>query len=364
MAVVNEFVLERARLIQADALVRAQHAVSRDTIRVRELLEALNGVIVRDRFAFRDHIKGNEIGFVWVSDAFRVIEQLYQAHMLGLTDGVGIEQAQRTATVWQLIDKLGIARSLEARAIYRMSFRDTIRIAVSLYNFFSIEALDTIGAGDELAAFARGAVKIDEQIQIEPQLQPMLLMSVVVRDGVEIDAIDAIRMLFNPTLEEGIELKAGYLGPNGSFTTWAMNTRTGAVSEYADFTFNSFAKVGRRYVGASEDGLYSLLGDTDAGESIVSRIRGGFLQFGGTQLSRLKEAYIAARGEQEWVLRVLTGDGAVYNYRVTNRSMRSTKVHMGKGQRARYFAYELISAGADFDLDTLEFVPIVVQRRV
>jgi hypothetical protein len=37
---------------------------------------------------------------------------------------------------------------------------------------------------------------------------------------------------------------------------------------------------------------------------------------------------------------------------------------MGKGQRARYFAFELISAGQDFDLDTIEFVPIVVQRRV
>jgi hypothetical protein len=44
--------------------------------------------------------------------------------------------------------------------------------------------------------------------------------------------------------------------------------------------------------------------------------------------------------------------------------MRSTKFHMGKGQRSRYFAFELISAGQDFDLDTLEFVPLVVQRRV
>jgi hypothetical protein len=49
---------------------------------------------------------------------------------------------------------------------------------------------------------------------------------------------------------------------------------------------------------------------------------------------------------------------------VSTRSMRSTKVHMGKGQRARYFSFELISTGGDFDLDTLEFVPIVVQRRV
>ena len=44
--------------------------------------------------------------------------------------------------------------------------------------------------------------------------------------------------------------------------------------------------------------------------------------------------------------------------------MKTTKVNMGKGLRARYFAYELISTGQDFDLDSVEFVPLVAQRRV
>ena len=44
--------------------------------------------------------------------------------------------------------------------------------------------------------------------------------------------------------------------------------------------------------------------------------------------------------------------------------MKTTKVNLGKGLRARYFAFELVSTGQDFDLDTLEFIPLVAQRRV
>ena len=76
-------------------------------------------------------------------------------------------------------------------------------------------------------------------------------------------------------------------------------------------------------------------------------------------------AYLGMRGEGEAILRLLTGDGRRYDYLVKTQNMRTTKVNMGKGLRARYFAFELeIIDGHDFDLDAIEFVPIVTQRRV
>ena len=64
------------------------------------------------------------------------------------------------------------------------------------------------------------------------------------------------------------------------------------------------------------------------------------------------------------MLKIITGEGLTVVYSLTADSMQSTKIHVGKGLRTRYFAFELISTGQDFDLDTLEFVPLVVQRRV
>jgi hypothetical protein len=77
-----------------------------------------------------------------------------------------------------------------------------------------------------------------------------------------------------------------------------------------------------------------------------------------------KGMYLGVRGEGEWVIKLITGDGNTYNYAVSTRNQRTTKVHMGKGLRARYWAFDMISSGQDFDLDTIEFVPIAAQRRV
>jgi hypothetical protein len=44
--------------------------------------------------------------------------------------------------------------------------------------------------------------------------------------------------------------------------------------------------------------------------------------------------------------------------------MKTARINIGKGIRARYFAFELISTGQDFDLDSLEFIPLVAKRRV
>lgn len=364
MAVIEADLLERLQLRRTDQLVRARSVLSYDAIRISEGLIPYFAALIVERVAMREKLVGNEIGRVALADAIQLVEKLYLGHRLQLEDTIRIAQVEQLQTVWQIVEKLGIADRLNGKGTYGATLREALRLTASLTQFYGVDAADGFQITDELVGIGLAIAGLTDAVGVQDQMQPALLMNVVARDGVQLDDLDAIRMLFAPTVVEGIEIKAGYLGPDGSFTTWAMNTRTGAVTEYADFAFNSFASIGGSYFGASADGLYELLGDDDDGDDIIARIRGGFLQFGGTKLSRLKEAYLATRGGGQFVLRIVTGDDERYDYHVDARSMRSTKVHMGKGQRARYFAYELTSVGQDFDLDTLEFVPLVVQRRV
>jgi hypothetical protein len=136
------------------------------------------------------------------------------------------------------------------------------------------------------------------------------------------------------------------------------------VTEYSNYQFNSFAAMGSKYLGANENGLYELNGDDDDGEDIIAQIKSGFAQWAGARFTLFKGIYLGVRGEGDFVLRLTTGDGSTYNYGVSTRNMRSTKVHLGKGLRARYFAFELISTGQDFDLESIEFVPLIADRRV
>lgn len=364
MALVDATLADNVRMVPTETIVRTQSALGLGSLRVAEALQSSYGLVVAERMRVGDLQVANQKGRVTLADALVFRDALRQARDALVADIIWISQSQVASRVVQIVEQLRLSSTLAGGARYRMSLVQGLRLADSLARFFGASVSETLAVTDPAVVKLLAAAGITERVGIGSTIAPVLLLSVVLSDGVAIDDNQLLRMLFKPTIREGIAIEAGYLSPNGSFTTWAMNTRTGAVTEYADYAFNSFARVGQRYLGASEDGLCELLGDDDAGDDIIARVQSGYLQFGGTQLSRLKEAYLAVRNDGAFVLRVVTGDGAVYNYNVDARSMRSTKVHMGKGQRARYFAYELISTGQDFDLDTLEFVPIVVARRV
>jgi hypothetical protein len=63
-------------------------------------------------------------------------------------------------------------------------------------------------------------------------------------------------------------------------------------------------------------------------------------------------------------LKLIIGDGSERVYRVRAQDMKSTRVNFGKGLRSRYYAWELMTTGADFDLESVTFIPMVASRRV
>lgn len=144
--------------------------------------------------------------------------------------------------------------------------------------------------------------------------------------------------------------------------TWSLNTRTKTVTEFTSYTFKGFGRVGDSWYGCAANGLYELEGEDDAGGEIPVRMRGGLMRFGGTRLSRLKAAYVTARSVGGLEMTIETGEGVTYTYALSPREMRTTRVHMGKGQRATQFLFDV--SGSSLDLDVIELVPVVVQRRV
>ncbi len=354
-------VLSDAELAVARAYLRALT----DSVDLADTTAAMWGVLVRDAIITSGLARGNATYQVATVQSLAMQELLRTGMPAQIAEEVVALATAEGLQAVQLLETLRITPQVLGSALYGRSLVESLRIVDALARFLDGSVLEGVEFADPVVSTLRAHSTVAEGVDLTAAEQPLWVLRAVAEDTVELTAAQAINMLFNPEVEEEIELAGGYFGPDGSFTTWAMNTRTGAVTEYDNYAFNSFAKVGNKYVGAAETGLYELLGDDDDGQDIIARIKSGFMQFGSTRLSRLKAAYIAARSEGEFILKVETGDGAIYNYAVSTRNMRSTKVHMGKGQRARYFAFELISTdGHDFDLDTLEFVPIVVQRRV
>ncbi len=345
-------------------IVRAVPMEALDDLEVGVSLQAFFGMRVLETIAILDTLSRNSRDGVRIADLTTLVDLTARGAPAQIADSVLLTDTLLVIRAVQVLEALELTPLLLPARVARLSIADTIRVTASLARFFGAEAEDQMNLTETLLGARTTFAAPSESLAITAALTPQFLLRVTLEDTVDVDAVQALQMLFKPLLTEVLEIAAGYVSPDGNLTTWAMNTRTAAVTEYDNFEFNSFGVIAGRSVGATADGLYELTGDDDAGDAIIARIKGGFMQFGGTKLSSLKAAYLATRGDAEFILRIETGQGELYNYAVSTRDMRSTKVHMGKGLRARYFSFELISAGEDFDIDTLEFIPIVVARRV
>jgi hypothetical protein len=347
-----------------DVPVKARPASAEDAIGVAEATIVFRGVIVLERLRIALSQIPNHNFQLTTGDELGLNDNLRAAAPVLLAEGIGLELTQQAQQAITVIEALELTPLLSPLLTYGWTVSEAVTIADALGRFFGAEVSDEINVAPLMGGYTSKDGQLSETIGLTEGVTPRLVLRVIATDTIGIEAEEALRMLFSPAIAEGIQLSAAYLSPDSSITTWAMNTRTAAVSEYQNYAFNSFARLGNKYIGANEDGLYELTGDDDAGTDIVATIRSGFAQWSGTHLGSFKAAYLAIRGEGSFVLRVVSGDGRTYNYSVTAESQKTVKVNMGKGLRARYFAFELVSTGQDFDLDTLEFIPLVADRRV
>lgn len=153
---------------------------------------------------------------------------------------------------------------------------------------------------------------------------------------------------------------------DGASQCWVLNAETGASTRYENYGFNSFCYHDGRYYGCKPDGVYLLEGDDDAGAPIQAMIDLGRHNFGTSALKSVPAAYVGVSSTGAMVLKVIV-EGLEYHYtaRSSGEQLQQQRIDLGRGLRANYFTFQLFNSdGADFDLDTIEFMPLAHTRRI
>jgi hypothetical protein len=357
-------VSERIGINQLMGVVRAICPTIAEALTLSDAITPLIGIVMAERIAIDQAETVNSKFNMSVAEQASFYSRLVSTLPAAVIESFTITAAQVAQRAVSVMEQLRLDDALAPAVMYHLSIAERIRISDALARFMGAEAIENLTITPAIDARAFRTAQITDGVALADAVTPQFILRITCSETLDFTAEQAVNMIFNAEVGETIEIAGAYVAPNGSVTTWVMNTRTGGVTEYQNYAFNSFARVGNKYLGAAEDGLYELLGDDDDGDDIISTIRSGFAQWAGTHLGSFKAAYLAARGEGDFVLRVITLDGKTYNYTVATANGRTTKVNMGKGLRSRYFAFELVSTGQDFDLDTLEFIPLVADRRV
>lgn len=223
------------------------------------------------------------------------------------------------------------------------TFSDALSVRARYY----MELLDALGAAD---ALARG----------------VSIVGAVSSSLVTADTL-AAQLVSNPSVLDELELLVWDGNNQELYQGWVVNAKTGAPAEYANYSFNSVAKIGGRYYGASATGLYLLEGDDDAGVAIDAVLRTGRVEVGGGYQARVERAYLGVRSSGKMVLKTITGDQVErwYEGSYDPAGVDTQRVKLGRGVKSRFWQFELINKnGADFELERIELLPVVLKRRV
>lgn len=158
-------------------------------------------------------------------------------------------------------------------------------------------------------------------------------------------------------------------GLTAAFHVAAMNMRQKGVTEFTNFPFNSFTKIGKVWYAAGDGGLYRL-GDaaTDNGTAINWTLRTGQHDDNKVVLKRIPEVILGLRSNGALTVRVHGNDVSSYDYtfpKVSTDTIRQHRVTPGKGMRSRWYSVELRGKnGADLELNSMQMNMTETTRRL
>ncbi|MGB4467582.1 MAG: hypothetical protein WBI41_05965 [Azovibrio sp.] len=211
-----------------------------------------------------------------------------------------------------------------------------------------------------LAVTMNSVGQVTSIMQVSLEQQADLISTAQVQTPMELDSALEAAMF------SVLNARTSLGGPEDADTCWVLNVDNMASSRYENYGFNSFGMFQGRYVGVRQDGVYLLEGDTDDGDPIRAMISLGKQTFGTTQLKGLQCAYLGVASDDRMYLKVLVNEQEyIYEARRSDDYTRTQRIDTGKGLRANVYEFEIYNnEGCDFDLDSVEFVPVTFNRRI
>lgn len=146
-----------------------------------------------------------------------------------------------------------------------------------------------------------------------------------------------------------------------------INLSNLAITQYCDYPFNSFCKIGEKYYGASDSGIFELTGDDDNGTNIDAFFELILSDFGISNMKRIRSIYVGgeANGGLTITLKDDENNSRLYTLNLTSGNKQSSgKVAVGRDGIGRYYQVRIDNIGGGyFAIDSIEVLAIILGRK-
>ncbi len=151
--------------------------------------------------------------------------------------------------------------------------------------------------------------------------------------------------------------------------TLNINLSNMAVVQYCNYNFNSFCKIGDKYFGASDSGIFELIGNNDAGTDIDAFFELIVSDFGISNVKRIRSIYIGYEAKGDLTITVKDNENNARTYTLSyipSAYDRQTggKVNVGRDGLGRYWQIRIDNkSGCFFAIDSIEVLAVILGRK-
>lgn len=349
------------------AVVQERIALGNETI-------ANQVALLTDRLSIDDAPASILAALARIQENVEFVDKLGTIWAVLVAESLGLagEPAASIVTAARLAETL----ALVAGAGSSLSVRNLVAETLALHDTLAVIAkerlADTAHFGDVFASHLTMRARALDAFLIADAAAAGLQVRALITDALAIEATQSSAAEMLAKVQEQIGFAVTVRVGDDVFLAWVVNTETHAATQYENFPFNSFAGLGGRYFAAAPDGIYLLGGADDDGDAIRARFRIGLSNLGTGKEKRMPAMYWGYRADGSMVLKVIvtepTGEKVENWYALRPRGAGATRegrVQIGRGLKAVYWDFEVANInGADFDVDSLELFPMILDRRV
>ena len=152
---------------------------------------------------------------------------------------------------------------------------------------------------------------------------------------------------------------------NTPFPAWAINYETNAPSRYDSLPANSMCLFNGKTYMACAAGIYEIGADDDTGRPIHASVTVAQTNFGSTKNKRIPYIYVGMRASGAMQLKAIANNQSdrYYALNAIGGAVRGSRADLGKGLEGQYWQFRVDNVnGSDFELDSIEFKPVVLSR--
>lgn len=146
-----------------------------------------------------------------------------------------------------------------------------------------------------------------------------------------------------------------------------MRLENQAVSQYDNYSFNSFCKIGDTYFGASSSAIYSLGGEDDNGTDIDAIFALVLSDWGVSNVKRIRKIYVGYETDGDITVKVKNDNDNERSYTMEYNlydRQNGNVVNVGRDGIGRYWLIRLDNVdGCDFAIDSIEVLPTILNSR-